>query len=40
MALRLANRAYILETGRLTLHGPADQMINDPEIKRAYMGGH
>jgi len=40
MALRLANRAYILETGRIILSGKADQLINDPDVKRAYMGGH
>jgi len=40
MALRLANRAYNLETERLTLSGPANQMLNAPEVKKAYMGGH
>ena len=40
MALRLAKRAYILETGRIILSGQADQLINDPDVKKAYMGGH
>lgn len=40
MALRLANRAYILETGRIILTGKSEQLINDPDVKRAYMGGH
>ena len=40
MALRLANRAYILETGQIILSGKADQLINDPDVKRAYMGGY
>jgi len=28
-----------LNTGRLTMTGPADQMLHDPEVKKAYMGG-
>jgi branched-chain amino acid transport system ATP-binding protein len=39
LALRLADRAYVLETGRVTLSGPAQQMIENPEVHRAYLGG-
>ncbi|HLX29744.1 MAG TPA: ABC transporter ATP-binding protein [Casimicrobiaceae bacterium] len=39
LALRLADRAYVLETGRVTLSGPAKAMIENPEVRRAYLGG-
>ncbi len=39
LALRLADRAYVLETGRVTLAGPAKEMIANPEVHRAYLGG-
>jgi branched-chain amino acid transport system ATP-binding protein len=39
LALRLADRAYVLETGRVTLSGPAKDMIENPEVHRAYLGG-
>ena len=39
LALRLADRAYVLETGRVTLSGPARTMIENPEVHRAYLGG-
>lgn len=39
-ALKIANRAYILETGRIITSGNASDMIHNPEIKRAYLGGH
>ena len=37
-ALRLANRAYVMETGRIVLHGDASELIQDPAIKKAYLG--
>lgn len=37
-ALRLANRAYVLETGRIVIAGAAAQLENDPGIKKAYLG--
>ncbi len=37
-ALDIADRAYILETGRITLQGPAKELAEDSEIKRAYLG--
>ena len=39
LALRLADRAYVLETGRVTLSGPASELAESPEVKRAYLGG-
>jgi branched-chain amino acid transport system ATP-binding protein len=39
MALRLADRAYVMETGRITLAGPADVMARDEHVSRAYLGG-
>ena len=38
MALHVASRACILETGRLTLSGPANELLGDPRIKEAYLG--
>lgn len=37
-ALRIANHAYILEKGRVTLAGPAERLIGDPHIVEAYLG--
>ena len=39
MALRLASRAYVMETGRIALEGPATALLDDPEVRRAYLGG-
>jgi branched-chain amino acid transport system ATP-binding protein len=39
MALRLASRAYVMETGRIALEGPAATLLDDPEVRRAYLGG-
>ena len=39
LALRLADRAYVLETGRVTLSGPAQELKANPEVHRAYLGG-
>ena len=39
LALRLADRAYVLETGRVTLSGPAKELMANPEVHRAYLGG-
>ena len=38
-ALRLADRAYVMETGRITLSGLARDLIHDEHVKRAYLGG-
>jgi len=37
-ALEVAARGYVLETGRITRSGPAAALLQDPEIKRAYLG--
>jgi branched-chain amino acid transport system ATP-binding protein len=38
-ALRVADRAYVLESGSLKLAGSAAELANDPEIVKAYLGG-
>jgi len=38
MALSIANRAYVLETGRIVLSGPANEVANNPQVKSAYLG--
>ena len=37
-ALSIADRAYVLETGRITLSGKASDLINDENVKKAYLG--
>lgn len=39
MALRVAQRAYVLETGRVVLSGSAQELADDPRVKSAYLGG-
>ena len=39
-ALRIADYAYVLESGSLNLEGNAKQLANDPKIIDAYLGGH
>jgi branched-chain amino acid transport system ATP-binding protein len=38
-ALSVAHRAYVLETGRIVKSAPAADLLNDPEVKAAYLGG-
>ncbi len=38
MALSVAHRAYVLETGRITLSGPAKVIADNPQVKEAYLG--
>ncbi len=38
MALRLAARGYVLETGTLTLSGTSEELIGNPLVKEAYLG--
>jgi len=38
-ALRVADRAYVLETGSIKLAGPAQELANNAEVKKAYLGG-
>jgi branched-chain amino acid transport system ATP-binding protein len=37
-ALRLAHRAYVMETGKIVMQGAAAVLENDPGIKKAYLG--
>jgi len=39
MALQLANKAYIIEVGSITLEGGAQELANDERVKKAYLGG-
>jgi branched-chain amino acid transport system ATP-binding protein len=39
MALRIAARAYVIETGRIVLSGPAREIAQDENVKKAYLGG-
>lgn len=38
-ALKIAHYAYVMETGRITLHGSAQTIANDPRVLEAYLGG-
>ena len=38
LALKFAQRGYVLEHGQLILEGIADNLLDDPEVKRAYLG--
>ena len=37
-ALKIADRGYVMETGRITMDGPAAELIADPRIREAYLG--
>ena len=37
-ALKLANKGYVLETGRIVLAGPASQLLADERVRKAYLG--
>ncbi len=38
MALKIANRGYVLETGEVTMTGPAAELLADPRVQSAYLG--
>lgn len=38
MALKISNRAYVLENGKVTLEDEAIKLLNDPKVKEAYLG--
>jgi branched-chain amino acid transport system ATP-binding protein len=38
-ALSIAQRAYVLELGRIRHQGSGQQLLDDPEVQRAYLGG-
>jgi branched-chain amino acid transport system ATP-binding protein len=37
-ALRVAHRAYVLQTGRVVLHGPASELADNPSVRESYLG--
>ena len=39
MALSIANRAYVLETGRVSMSGDANELLHDERVRQAYLGG-
>jgi branched-chain amino acid transport system ATP-binding protein len=39
MALGIASRAYVMETGRVALSGPSAALAESPHVKAAYLGG-
>jgi branched-chain amino acid transport system ATP-binding protein len=39
VALTMASRGYILESGRLVLHGPSDDLLRSEEVRRVFLGG-
>jgi branched-chain amino acid transport system ATP-binding protein len=39
MALQFAQRGYVLETGNLVLEGSSEELIENPQVKQAYLGG-
>lgn len=38
-ALEVADRAYVIETGQIQLTGRGDDLLHDPSVRRAYLGG-
>ncbi len=40
MALAVADRAYVLETGNITMQGTGDELLEDPSVIKAYLGGN
>ena len=38
MALSISNRAYVLETGTISIEGSAAELMDDPRVKKAYLG--
>ena len=39
LALKFAHRGYVIDTGEIVAQGPCDTLMNDPEVKKAYLGG-
>jgi branched-chain amino acid transport system ATP-binding protein len=39
MALSVSHRGYVMETGRIVLQGPAQDLLRDPQVRDAYLGG-
>ena len=39
LALKFARRGYVLKNGKIVLEGESNKLLNDPEVKKAYLGG-
>ncbi|MDK2873964.1 MAG: branched-chain amino acid transport system ATP-binding protein, partial [Desulfomicrobiaceae bacterium] len=39
VALSFAHRGYVLDTGEITIHGTAQELKDNPDVKKAYLGG-
>ncbi len=39
MALQIAHRAYVIETGKIVLSGTGEELRTSEEVKKAYLGG-
>ncbi len=39
MALKFASRGYVLESGNVVLEGHSGELLENPEVKKAYLGG-
>ena len=39
LALELAHRGYVLDTGDIVAQGPGHELLGNPEVKKAYLGG-
>ena len=39
MALSIATRAYVMETGKVTLSGTGEELLHNDDVRRAYLGG-
>ncbi|MBC8535144.1 ABC transporter ATP-binding protein [Feifania hominis] len=40
LALEISDYAYVLDQGKIAVHGPADELRTDPQVTRAYLGAH
>ena len=39
MALSIADRGYVMETGDIVLEGPGKELLRNPEVQKVYLGG-
>ncbi|GAB6096998.1 ABC transporter ATP-binding protein [Desulfatiferula olefinivorans] len=39
LALKFAHRAYVMDTGEIVAHGPSSELMDNPDVKKAYLGG-
>ena len=39
MALSIAHRAYVLETGKVVMSGTGEELAKSPDVQKAYLGG-